>query len=119
MKPLFLLLLCVPLAACQAPVAANTLVYIDNGAIQCQFKGKPPAETAAVLEAGGVSVQQSFCAYRTGMAVAAMCGTGDLNINVHSIDEADLALAEGLGFKPTASLGRKGDPGYAQTDCPE
>ena len=119
MKPGYLLLLCFLLPACEAPVAANTLVYIDNSAIQCEFRGKPPAETAALLEDAGVTVQESFCAYRTGMAIAAMCGTGDLNINVHRISESDLALAGELGLKPAADLGRNGDQGYAQADCPE
>lgn len=94
-------------------------VFIDNGAVQCQFSGKPPAETATLLTDGGVEVIESQCAVLTGMAVAAMCGMGDLNIHVHTIDANDVSKAETLGFRSVGALAQGEEAGWLPTDCPE
>ena len=46
----------------------DTLVYIDNNAVQCESDGFSPDETARVLRDNGISVSESFCGYLTGVA---------------------------------------------------
>jgi len=106
-------------SSAQAADGDHVLVYINNGSIQCESKGLAPAVTAQTLVEHDINVTLSQCGTLSGLAVPAQCGTGNININVHTIDPADLADAEKLGFKPVAALKNGGDKGYEITECQE
>ena len=94
-------------------------VYINNGSIQCESDGLSPAATAQTLMDNGIEVTLSQCGRLTGLAVAAQCGLGNININVHTINPGNLADAEALGFKSVAILKQDDDKGYAIIECRE
>ncbi len=97
----------------------HVLVYINNGSIQCESGGSAPTVTAQTLIEHDIEVTLSQCGTLTGLAVTAQCGAGNININVHTIDHADLADARKLGFKPVATLAKDSDKGYTIIKCPE
>ena len=95
----------------------NETVYIDDGAIQCGFYGLSEEETAQMLINNGIDVIESQCGFLTGMDIAAQCGLGDVNINLHLIDAQNLRDAQALGFESVSVLERSDDTGYAITAC--
>ena len=126
MKSVYLLLV-IFLAGCAGQVPQDehkkeqeteTLVYIDNNAVQCESDGFSPDETAQVLRDNGISVSESFCGYLTGVVVAAVCGMGNSAINLHRIDNGDVVAAGELGFVPVSLLEIAEDKGYMEADCP-
>ncbi len=94
------------------------IVYINDGAIQCESGGLSEAETAQQLIDNGIDVSSSMCGYLSGVAVAAQCGLGDVNINLHVINIQNIPDALELGFKPVSSLKRDDDSGYVVIQCP-
>lgn len=93
-------------------------VYINNGAVQCEFNGHPPAKTAENLIDNGIPVMASHCGSITGVMRAAVCGGATTNINLHEIATAHRAKAERLGYRPAQSLvdATKGT-GYSIDEC--
>lgn len=84
-------------------------VYIDNGAIQCEFTGWSEKETAQTLIDNGIDVVNSSCGYLTGVGIADLCGLGDTNINLHRINRQNIPDARKLGYEPVSSLVREDD----------
>lgn len=74
-------------------------VYHHDGSLQCEpDSGIPLEQMAAELEAAGIETLDS----RTGhddLARMAVCGAPTGNINIYTIDEADLQAARALGFE--------------------
>jgi len=95
----------------------TALVYINSGAIQCEYDGMTTEETADVLTNSGIDVLESACATMTGLAVMAVCGAGTTNINVHSIPSANVADAEEIGFANVSTLKNEFDSGYLVSEC--
>lgn len=95
----------------------HVLIYIDNGAIQCEFPGNPPQQTAKILADIGITVVSSECGYRTGTFFLAVCDAGDANINLHTIHSQHFATARELGYEPVSGLARDGDKGYEVSEC--
>jgi len=75
-------------------------------------------QTAQILIAKGINVVASQCGYLSGVAVAAQCGLGDINIHLHTINARNLPEAQALGFKSVSTLKREDDTGYVIIDCP-
>ncbi|WP_317933154.1 hypothetical protein [Halioxenophilus sp. WMMB6] len=92
-----------PLAAAMA-AEKMIEVYISNGAVQCEFKGKPPAATAQLLTGQGIPVARSRCGVINGVAYPMVCGAGTGNINIHTIAANHLAAAKVLGFTEVSTL---------------
>lgn len=109
------------LAACASngkdDLPKNMLVYVNNGAIQCESDGKTGAETAALLKDAGVIVSKTQCGHLTNVVVAAMCGGQATNINVHEIAASDLEKAKSVGFEDVITLKQDDKPGYNAADC--
>ena len=97
----------------------NIVVYIDDGAIQCESKGKPVQQTAQILIEHNIKVTTSECGYLSGVAMPAQCGLGNINIHLHTINSRDLTEAQALGFVPVSELKHDDDIGYVISDCPE
>lgn len=95
----------------------DVLVYINNGAIQCESDGKTGSETAMLLSAQGIEVKQTQCGHLANIAVVAMCGGPATNINVHQVSESDLAKAKALGFRDVQILKQENHKGYDVSDC--
>ena len=94
------------------------LVYTSKGALQCEEdSGASVKATKARLVSNGIEVYSSECAIITGMMHPSLCGTTTLDINVHSIDENDIELAEKLDFKTIESLEDENDLGYEIYPC--
>lgn len=93
-------------------------VYIDNGAIQCEHKGKPLQQTRQQLQDAGFDLGVSQCATITGSMVAAVCGIKDLGIHMHEVSKQDVKKARSLGFEPMSSLSHHGDKSFQKVDCP-
>lgn len=110
---------CIGSSVYAAPAGDYKMVYINNGSIQCESKGLAPATTAQTLIDHDIEVMQSQCGRLSGMAVAAQCGLGDININIHTINTDKLAGAEALGFQPVATLKNDSGAGYTINDCRE
>ena len=110
---------CIGSSGHAAAAGDHAIVYINNGSIQCESDGLAPAATAQTLMDNGIEVTLSQCGRLTGLAVAAQCGLGNININVHTINPGNLADAEALGFKSVATLKQDADKGYAIIECPE
>jgi len=74
-------------------------VYRHDGSLQCEpDSGMPLEEMAAELEDAGIEILGS----RTGhddLARMAVCGAPTGNINIFTIDEANLQAARALGFE--------------------
>lgn len=103
----------------------QVMVFIDDGALQCEPGVPLPQHSAARLIQAGIPVHSSACGQRTGMAYAAMCGAGTSGIHLHTISTEQLSQAQRLGFAPMAELQRESatdseqsEPGYQIIDCP-
>ena len=121
MKKLFVVLL-VPffLFACATNASKSTestLVYVNDGSMQCEDGGMSGAETAAVLTEANIKVSSTQCGSLSNVAVVAMCGGPAININVHEIKTQDLGKAEELGFKNVSTLKQENNKGYEVSDC--
>lgn len=95
------------------------LVYINDGAIQCESQGMSEQKTAKLLTDEGIEVASSQCGYLSGVAIAAMCGLGDSNINLHTIDVSKLVQAKSLGFESVSTLKLNDDKGFKTIECAE
>ena len=116
---LIVLLMSMMLTGCGGAEKPNSvLVFIDNGARQCEFAGNPPQHTADVLSASGIEVLSSECGFRTGLFFPAVCSAGNAEINLHGINETDLSMAAELGFLPVSGLAGDADKGYEIVECP-
>ena len=104
-------------SSCNETSTGNEVVYINNGAIQCESKGLSEVETAQILINEGIDVLKSQCAYITGIAIAAQCGLGGSNINLHTLNTQNLVDAQTLGFLSISELQKGDDPGYKIIDC--
>jgi hypothetical protein len=93
------------------------IVYIDNGAVQCESKGLSEQNTAQILTDKGIEVIASQCGYLSGLAMAAQCGLADINIHLHTINTLNLHDAQALGFESVSTLKRDDDIGYIIIDC--
>lgn len=112
------------LAACSSnePTTTErtgTLVFIDDGAVQCEPGSQSLQETAKILNEQGIEVLNSQCGNLTGMAFAAMCGGKTSGIHLHTITKSQLAVAAELGFASAASLANDEGLGYEIVPCPE
>lgn len=96
---------------------SSALVYINNGAIQCETEGKMGSETAMLLINDNINVTSTECGHLANIAVVAMCGGPATNINVHTISSADLQKAEALGFKNVTTLKQTDHIGYEVSEC--
>ena len=112
--PLFLITAC---SSFNEAGTGNEIVYINNGAIQCESKGLSETETAQTLINEGIDVLKSQCAHMTGIAVATQCGLGGTNINLHTINTQNLSDAKAVGFLSISDLKNGDDPGYKIIDC--
>lgn len=105
------------LIACNSSDDQRVYVYIDDGAIQCESPGLSVEKTAQPLIDYGVDVFESSCAYITGIAIAAQCGLGDSNINIHLIDKENVIDAQNIGYEPVSTLVDDGYLGYETVEC--
>lgn len=92
-------------------------VYIDDGAVQCEQKGRSLNDTKNKLTSMNIAVKASKCAHITGASMATMCGLKDLNIHMHQLYTRDVKKARGLGFEPISSLSHYGDKSYKELPC--
>ncbi|WP_185906603.1 hypothetical protein [Teredinibacter haidensis] len=110
MKSIIIMLVSLLLVSCKDNGSSGTLeeesiqVYINSGAIQCETTGNSFQVTAQTLIEHGIDVINSTCGYITGLAVAAQCGLGDSNINIHTISAQNLPDAIELGYESTDTL---------------
>ena len=117
-KILIALALPILLSACvMTENEETTLVYINDGSMQCEESGKSGLETAEILQASNITVQSTQCGSLSNRAVVAMCGGPATNINVHEIKSTDLEKAQSLGFEDVATLKQKNNKGYEVSDC--
>lgn len=93
----------------------QVLVFISNEAIQCEFKGLMPAETAQKLINIGVDVIESQCGM-IGGGVMALCGLSTQEINIHTIHSQNVEDAKGAGFRPVSFIEEIGLD-YGVTSC--
>ncbi len=93
------------------------IIYIDDGAVQCESEGLSKEQTAQKLIDNGIDVIDSQCGYLSNLMVATLCGLGDANINLHTINAQDLSDAQALGFESISTLKHDDDIGYVITDC--
>ncbi|MCP4326130.1 MAG: hypothetical protein GY787_30695 [Alteromonadales bacterium] len=121
MRVLFLVSLSLSLIACgssETETQANrSLVYINDTAVQCEFEGLSQLETAKNLIDYGVEVFESSCGYISGISVAAQCGLGDMNINIHLIAEDKVIEAQNIGFELVSTLENNDNLGYETFEC--
>jgi len=109
MKYIVLIMITLIVISCDKTETSSTqsktiTVYISSGAIQCESTGRTPSETAQVLKNNGVNVSKTTCGYIAGLAIAAQCGIGDSNINIHEIQDKNIQTARSLGYETTESL---------------
>ena len=98
-------------------LTGNELVYIDDAAVQCEKEGMATTESAQLLTNKGIDVISSYCGFLTEVAIAAQCGLGDANINLHEVNSNNVPNAQEFGFKPVSSLKLESDIGYQIIDC--
>lgn len=115
----FLIIVAVSILSCsQSDNTENFgIVYINDGAIQCEFEGLSETETAQILVDAGIDVIESQCGFLTGVSVVDQCGAGDITINLHTIPIQNLPDAQTMGFESIETLNNDADTGYAITDC--
>ena len=120
MRIIYFVVVLFAIVACDTDSEKYTeIVYINDGAIQCESDGMSVIETAQVLIDNGIDVIKSQCGYLSGVVVAAQCGLGDININLHTIPIQNLPDAQSLGFESVLTLRRDDDIGYVVIECPE
>lgn len=117
MRKLFIISILMSLISCNNSDDKRIYVYIDDGSIQCESSGLSVEETAQPLINYGVDVFESSCAYITGIAIAAQCGLGDSNINIHLIDKENVIDAQNIGYEPVSTLEDDGYFGYETVEC--
>jgi hypothetical protein len=93
------------------------IIYIDDGAVQCESKGLSKEQTAQKLIDNGIDVIDSQCGYLSNFVVPTLCGLGDTNINLHTINAQNLSDAQALGFESVSTLKRGDDIGYGIAAC--
>ncbi|UDL06167.1 hypothetical protein [Marinobacter sp. CA1] len=94
------------------------LVYIDDGAVQCESDGLPAEDSAQRMINKGIDVIESQCARLTGVMFPSECGGVDGGIHVHTIHSENLPDAQKLGFESVSTLPEhEGDSGYAVVEC--
>ena len=83
-----------------SPVSEKVQIYKPDGSLQC---GMGKAISSQVMEAQlqGIKVYERKST-SDGMMHMALCGSATGQINVYTIDQADLSKAESLGFKKLA-----------------
>lgn len=96
----------------------QSLVYINDSSVQCEFEGFSEQETAQILIDSGVNVIESTCGYISGISVAAQCGLGGININVHLISDDKVIDAQNIGYELIATLENDDGLGYETIECP-
>lgn len=117
-KLLFILSSAVLLTACANNADQDsTLVYINTGAIQCESAGQSGAETALLLTEQNITVSNTQCGYLANVAVIAMCGSIDTQINIHRISNSDLEKAQTIGFEDVITLKQADNVGYTIEEC--
>ena len=121
MKSIFVLFVVCILTACSGseiedadggPEEGNTLVYIFDGSISCDFKGYSEQETANWLTEEGIDVLSSSCGVFPG-GFAAICGTPLSKFNIHQIRSESLDDALTIGFLDLTNLQIK----YEDVEC--
>jgi len=121
MRVLFLTTLVIGLAACngsdQEEQVSQSLVFINNSSVQCEFEGFSEQETAQNLIDYGVEVIESTCGYISGVSVAAQCGLGEANINIHLIEDDKIIDAQNVGYELISTLENDDDLGYETVEC--
>ena len=93
------------------------IIYIDDGAVQCESKGLSKEQTAQKLIDNGIGVIDSQCGYLSNFVVPTLCGLRDTNINLHIINAQNLSDAQALGFESVSTLKRGDDIGYGIAAC--
>ncbi len=93
----------------------SQLVYMNAGAIQCEYKGKTLNETAQLLNEKDIDVLSSQCGV-TNMMYPSVCGAGNGALNLHRINASNLESAKTIGFNPVSELENSG-VGYQIVDC--
>ncbi|MES9969001.1 MAG: hypothetical protein ABW092_03145 [Candidatus Thiodiazotropha sp.] len=101
------------------PDDSQQIVYISTGAIQCESQGMSEQETAQRLIDNGIDVIWSTCGFLTGIGVPAVCGAGDIYINLHVINVQNLTDAQALGFESVDTLKSERGSGYGILGCEE
>lgn len=114
--------LAIPLiaAACGSDNNNNdeeSYVFVDSGAIQCEYYGDTLETTAAPLIEAGIDVIESDCGYKTKVLIISTCGAPTTDINLHKIDSSNLDQAEELGYHSVSILEVDSEPGHAIKDC--
>ena len=119
MKILAILAITLGIAGCNdtQTESDSAWVYINDGAVQCEFNGLNKTQTAQNLIDYNVEVIESNCGYISGIEVAAQCGLGDSNINLHLINEEQVADAQNIGYELVSTLENDNDVGYEIIDC--
>ena len=119
MKKLLLLLSsALLLNGCQNTAPQDSaLVYMNNGAVQCEYQGKTGAETAQLLTDKNIVVNETLCGHLSNVFVITVCGAKTANINLHRIAKTDLQDAKVLGFETAISLQNAEGLGYEVTEC--
>lgn len=105
------------LQGCQDGDTSHAVVYISDGSKQCETQSLAPAQTAQTLINAGIDVTKSECGRITGMSVITACGASTLQINLHTIHEANIPDAEDLGFSSVRALTSQTGVGYEVVDC--
>jgi len=95
----------------------QSLVYINDSSVQCEFEGLSKQETAQNLIDYGVDVIESSCAYISGISIAAQCGLGGSNINIHLIADDKVTDAQNIGYELISALENDENLGYETIDC--
>ncbi len=111
-----ILSLLVSLSGCNISLTDNEdiEVYISTNAVQCEYAGLSIEETKGYLLAAGIAVKAQSCGY-TLDAYPAVCGGGNANIHVFTINKADATVAENIGF--TIPKDSTPDDDYKKVEC--
>jgi hypothetical protein len=92
----------------------QSMVFVNRGSIQCESTGMTLTQTSSLLVDQGIDVIDSICGIKAGIDVIALCGKGDLKINIHLIHTQNVNKAVNLGFSPISKL----TDGYVEIACP-
>ncbi|GAB3536174.1 hypothetical protein [Photobacterium alginatilyticum] len=117
MRILLIIIMAISMVACDSSDDNFVSVYIDDGAIQCESTGLSTEQTAKKLIDYGVEVFKSSCGYISNIAIAAQCGKGDANINIHLINADKVIEAQNIGYEPVSSLINAEGLGYEIIEC--
>jgi len=95
--------------------AKTKYVFESKGAIQCEYSGMAPEESAQTLIDADIDVISTFCSLDTRTDNMTVCGAGTSVIIVHEIDNDNVSTAEELGFQDLDIL----DGNYLEIECSE